>query len=138
MIGASLTLILKHVGKKGAPGAAWLEDCSIRDEPGLCSLQKRHFVDHRRVLVRGGRGGDGVSCFHSEPRKEFGGPDGGDGGNGGHIILRGRCSEGQLGQDHCVCTCWGRKFPPSHPDRNLNSEVDVWASFLLNYVNVYI
>lgn len=49
---------------------------------------KRHFVDHRRVLVRGGRGGDGVSCFHSEPRKEFGGPDGGDGGNGGHIILR--------------------------------------------------
>nr|XP_005604894.1 mitochondrial ribosome-associated GTPase 2 isoform X2 [Equus caballus] len=49
---------------------------------------KRHFVDHRRVLVRGGRGGDGVSCFHSEPRKEFGGPDGGDGGNGGHVILR--------------------------------------------------
>nr|XP_038960615.1 mitochondrial ribosome-associated GTPase 2 isoform X9 [Rattus norvegicus] len=30
-----------------------------------------------------------MSCFHSEPRKEFGGPDGGDGGNGGHIILRG-------------------------------------------------
>nr|KAF6471862.1 mitochondrial ribosome associated GTPase 2 [Molossus molossus] len=49
---------------------------------------KRHFVDQRRVLVRGGRGGDGVSCFHSEPRKEFGGPDGGDGGNGGHVILR--------------------------------------------------
>ncbi|XP_032243579.1 mitochondrial ribosome-associated GTPase 2 isoform X1 [Phoca vitulina] len=49
---------------------------------------KRHFVDHRRVLVRGGRGGDGVSCFHSEPQKEFGGPDGGDGGNGGHVVLR--------------------------------------------------
>ncbi|XP_045651189.1 mitochondrial ribosome-associated GTPase 2 [Ursus americanus] len=49
---------------------------------------KRHFVDHRRVLVCGGRGGDGVSCFHSEPRKEFGGPDGGDGGSGGHVILR--------------------------------------------------
>lgn len=49
---------------------------------------KRHFVDHRRVLVCGGRGGDGVSCFHSEPRKEFGGPDGGDGGNGGHVVLR--------------------------------------------------
>lgn len=29
-----------------------------------------------------------MSCFHSEPRKEFGGPDGGDGGNGGHVILR--------------------------------------------------
>nr|XP_038960618.1 mitochondrial ribosome-associated GTPase 2 isoform X12 [Rattus norvegicus] len=50
---------------------------------------KRHFVDHRRVLFRGGSGGSGMSCFHSEPRKEFGGPDGGDGGNGGHIILRG-------------------------------------------------
>ncbi|XP_012510011.1 PREDICTED: mitochondrial ribosome-associated GTPase 2 [Propithecus coquereli] len=49
---------------------------------------KRHFVDHRRVLVRGGNGGAGASCFHSEPRKEFGGPDGGDGGDGGHVILR--------------------------------------------------
>uniref|UniRef100_A0A8C3VLC1 Mitochondrial ribosome-associated GTPase 2 n=1 Tax=Catagonus wagneri TaxID=51154 RepID=A0A8C3VLC1_9CETA len=49
---------------------------------------KRHFVDHRRVLVRGGRGGDGASCFHSEPRKEFGGPDGGDGGDGGHVVLK--------------------------------------------------
>ncbi|XP_076973196.1 mitochondrial ribosome-associated GTPase 2 [Tamandua tetradactyla] len=49
---------------------------------------KRYFVDHRRVCVRGGNGGNGMSCFHSEPRKEFGGPDGGDGGSGGHIILR--------------------------------------------------
>ncbi|XP_037667962.1 mitochondrial ribosome-associated GTPase 2 [Choloepus didactylus] len=49
---------------------------------------KRYFVDHRRVCVRGGNGGSGMSCFHSEPRKEFGGPDGGDGGSGGHVILR--------------------------------------------------
>ncbi|XP_073931163.1 mitochondrial ribosome-associated GTPase 2 isoform X2 [Castor canadensis] len=49
---------------------------------------KRHFVDRRRVLVRAGNGGSGASCFHSEPRKEFGGPDGGDGGSGGHVILR--------------------------------------------------
>ncbi|XP_047709406.1 mitochondrial ribosome-associated GTPase 2 isoform X3 [Prionailurus viverrinus] len=54
----------------------------------LFSHHKRHFVDHRRVLIRGGCGGDGVSCFHSEPRKEFGGPDGGDGGDGGHVILK--------------------------------------------------
>nr|KAF6423087.1 mitochondrial ribosome associated GTPase 2 [Rousettus aegyptiacus] len=54
---------------------------------------KRHFVDCRRVLVHGGRGGDGASCFHSEPRKEFGGPDGGDGGSGGDIILR---ADGQV------------------------------------------
>ncbi|XP_057557470.1 mitochondrial ribosome-associated GTPase 2 isoform X3 [Hippopotamus amphibius kiboko] len=65
------------------------KDCRVKNAQGvLCSLQKRHFVDHRRVLVQGGRGGDGASCFHSEPRKEFGGPDGGDGGNGGHVILR--------------------------------------------------
>lgn len=49
---------------------------------------KKHFVDYRRVIVRGGGGGSGMSCFHSEPRKEFGGPDGGDGGSGGHVILR--------------------------------------------------
>ncbi|KFO37489.1 mitochondrial ribosome-associated GTPase 2 isoform X3 [Fukomys damarensis] len=49
---------------------------------------KKHFVDHRRVIVRGGGGGSGMSCFHSEPRKEFGGPDGGDGGSGGHVILK--------------------------------------------------
>ncbi|XP_077612956.1 mitochondrial ribosome-associated GTPase 2 [Crocuta crocuta] len=63
-----------------------------QDPPGKKLLSekklKRHFVDHRRVLIRGGHGGDGVSCFHSEPRKEFGGPDGGDGGDGGHVILR--------------------------------------------------
>ncbi|KAM6147558.1 mitochondrial ribosome-associated GTPase 2 [Erethizon dorsatum] len=63
-----------------------------REPPGKRPLSekklKKHFVDHRRVLVRGGSGGSGMSCFHSEPRKEFGGPDGGDGGSGGHVILR--------------------------------------------------
>ena len=50
-----------------------------------------------------------MSCFHSEPRKEFGGPDGGDGGYGGHVILRGRCPEGRPGETRCVCTPpgWG-------------------------------
>ncbi|XP_067856876.1 mitochondrial ribosome-associated GTPase 2 [Heptranchias perlo] len=48
----------------------------------------RFFVDQRRVSVFGGRGGDGTSTFHSEPRKEFGGPDGGNGGDGGHVILK--------------------------------------------------
>ncbi|XP_068118392.1 mitochondrial ribosome-associated GTPase 2 [Hyperolius riggenbachi] len=48
----------------------------------------RFFVDHRKIRVVGGAGGNGACCFHSEPRKEFGGPDGGDGGNGGHVILK--------------------------------------------------
>lgn len=53
-------------------------------------FQVRYSVDHRRVCVTAGKGGDGISCFHSEPRKMFGGPDGGDGGDGGHIILKGK------------------------------------------------
>ncbi|KAH0619224.1 hypothetical protein JD844_019048 [Phrynosoma platyrhinos] len=48
----------------------------------------QYFVDHRKVRVIAGKGGDGISCFHSEPRKIYGGPDGGDGGDGGHIILK--------------------------------------------------
>ncbi|XP_041112656.1 mitochondrial ribosome-associated GTPase 2 [Polyodon spathula] len=48
----------------------------------------RYFVDHRRVSLTGGKGGKGASTFHSEPRKEFGGPDGGNGGDGGAIIIK--------------------------------------------------
>ncbi|XP_068928633.1 mitochondrial ribosome-associated GTPase 2 isoform X3 [Petaurus breviceps papuanus] len=69
------------------------EKCSNRQEPkqkiNLSEKKlKRYFVDHRRVFVTGGSGGNGMSCFHSEPRKEYGGPDGGDGGDGGHVILK--------------------------------------------------
>ncbi|XP_040920284.1 mitochondrial ribosome-associated GTPase 2 [Toxotes jaculatrix] len=48
----------------------------------------RHFVDHRRVKLMAGSGGKGACCFHSEPRKEWGGPDGGNGGDGGSIIIK--------------------------------------------------
>ncbi|XP_006126231.2 mitochondrial ribosome-associated GTPase 2 [Pelodiscus sinensis] len=48
----------------------------------------RYFIDHRRVSVTGGHGGQGINSFYSEPRKEFGGPDGGNGGDGGHVILK--------------------------------------------------
>ncbi|XP_078092278.1 mitochondrial ribosome-associated GTPase 2 [Mustelus asterias] len=48
----------------------------------------RYFVDQRKVSVFGGRGGDGTCTFLSEPRKEFGGPDGGNGGDGGHVIFK--------------------------------------------------
>lgn len=36
-----------------------------------------------------GSGGKGACSFHSEPRKEWGGPDGGNGGDGGSIIIKG-------------------------------------------------
>lgn len=39
-----------------------------------------------------GSGGNGACTFHSEPRKEWGGPDGGNGGDGGNVILKGECS----------------------------------------------
>ncbi|XP_037539910.1 mitochondrial ribosome-associated GTPase 2 [Nematolebias whitei] len=48
----------------------------------------RQFVDSRRVRLVAGSGGKGVCTFHSEPRKEWGGPDGGNGGDGGSIILK--------------------------------------------------
>uniref|UniRef100_A0A3P9L994 Mitochondrial ribosome-associated GTPase 2 n=1 Tax=Oryzias latipes TaxID=8090 RepID=A0A3P9L994_ORYLA len=48
----------------------------------------RHFVDHRRVKLVAGSGGKGSCSFHSEPRKEWGGPDGGNGGDGGNIIIK--------------------------------------------------
>ncbi|KAF4795782.1 Calcium-responsive transactivator [Turdus rufiventris] len=51
--------------------------------------QTRYFVDQRRVRVVGGQGGGGGQSFHSEPRKVFGGPDGGNGGDGGHVIFKG-------------------------------------------------
>ncbi|KAM8919666.1 mitochondrial ribosome-associated GTPase 2 isoform 1-T3 [Lycaon pictus] len=95
---------LLSVGPRPLLGSVWrwtqvgllsasCADCAKHQEPPGKKLLsekklKKHFVDHRRVLIRGGRGGDGASCFHSEPRKEFGGPDGGDGGSGGHVVLR--------------------------------------------------
>ncbi|XP_059189920.1 mitochondrial ribosome-associated GTPase 2 [Centropristis striata] len=48
----------------------------------------RHFIDHRRVKLVAGSGGKGACTFHSEPRKEWGGPDGGNGGDGGSIIIK--------------------------------------------------
>ncbi|KAJ8409012.1 hypothetical protein AAFF_G00240330 [Aldrovandia affinis] len=48
----------------------------------------RYFVDHRRVRLAAGSGGKGACTFHSEPRKEWGGPDGGDGGDGGNIVVK--------------------------------------------------
>ncbi|KAI4824116.1 hypothetical protein KUCAC02_012659 [Chaenocephalus aceratus] len=64
----------------------------VRGQPKKRELSEkkltRCFVDHRRVKLMAGSGGRGVSSFHSEPRKEWGGPDGGNGGDGGSIIMK--------------------------------------------------
>ncbi len=45
------------------------------------------FIDHSKIKVISGKGGDGANTFRHEKFTPKGGPDGGDGGRGGHIIF---------------------------------------------------
>jgi GTP-binding protein len=45
------------------------------------------FVDHARIWVSAGAGGDGSASFRREAHVPRGGPDGGDGGRGGDVVL---------------------------------------------------
>lgn len=46
-----------------------------------------HFIDHVKIYLKSGDGGDGCVSFHREKFIEMGGPDGGNGGKGGDIIF---------------------------------------------------
>ncbi|XP_058265096.1 mitochondrial ribosome-associated GTPase 2 isoform X2 [Hemibagrus wyckioides] len=85
----------------------------------------RYFVDQRRVKFQAGSGGDGCCSFHSEPRKEWGGPDGGNGGNGGDIIIKvnkqikslsliSSSYRGENGESGRSKNCYGRNADPKY------------------------
>ena len=45
------------------------------------------FVDHAKIVIKAGSGGDGHASFHREKYVAQGGPDGGDGGRGGDLVF---------------------------------------------------
>lgn len=47
------------------------------------------FIDEVNVLVKAGKGGDGIISFRREANVDRGGPDGGNGGRGGNVYFRG-------------------------------------------------
>lgn len=46
-----------------------------------------NFIDHVKIFLKAGKGGDGCLSFRREKFVPFGGPNGGNGGNGGSIFF---------------------------------------------------
>jgi GTP-binding protein len=46
------------------------------------------FIDHAKIYIKAGNGGNGAVSFRREKYVANGGPDGGDGGKGGDVIFK--------------------------------------------------
>ena len=57
---------------------------------------KSKFIDHARIFVRAGSGGDGHIGFHRAKFIPKGGPNGGDGGRGGDLVFVGSTHQSTL------------------------------------------
>eukprot|EP00055_Hartaetosiga_balthica_P010478 m.44764 g.44764 ORF g.44764 m.44764 type:complete len:421 (+) comp7187_c0_seq3:98-1360(+) len=78
---------------------------ALKKKAFINRMKEKGFVDYRRVLVRGGRGGLGCFSFRREPftRKKY--DDGADGGNGGDLIFQ--ADESLSSLDHITSTLVG-------------------------------
>lgn len=56
------------------------------------------FVDHARIHVEGGAGGNGAVSFRREAHVPRGGPDGGNGGRGGRVLMVAEAGVADLGR----------------------------------------
>lgn len=54
------------------------------------------FIDEIKIMLKAGKGGDGMISFRREAHVDKGGPDGGDGGRGGNIYFIGDSGKNTL------------------------------------------